>query len=67
MSALTIRRVTLAWGSAVVLAAAGLSHGCLAAATFVAHSDGAEIQTGSLRMSVTAITDDVLRVRIAAS
>jgi alpha-glucosidase len=37
------------------------------AASFVARSDGAEVQSGSLRLRVTAIADDILRVRIAPS
>ena len=54
-------------GSAVVLATAGFSQWGLAAASLAARSDGAEVQSGSLHMSVTAITDDILRIRIAAS
>jgi alpha-glucosidase len=61
-----------AW--ATVLAALVASHAGLAAnspaapaalKTLIARDDGAEIQSGPTRLRVTAITEDVLRVRVA--
>ncbi|MEP6886103.1 MAG: TIM-barrel domain-containing protein, partial [Gammaproteobacteria bacterium] len=37
----------------------------VAIASFSPRSDGAEVRSGTLRLSVTALTDDILRVRVA--
>lgn len=65
--AVIMRRLALAFGMAAAVATAGLSQRCVAGMPIVARSDGAEVQSGSLHMTVTALTDDILRVRIAAS
>ena len=53
--------------SACAVAAAAVLSASAQAGTFVVRSDGVEMQSGSLRMRVTAIADDILRVRIAPS
>ncbi len=73
---LIFRKIAFA-SAAVVLATLIASHAGFAAelvralqattATLIARNDGAEIQRGSLRLSVTAIAEDILRVRIAPS
>jgi alpha-glucosidase len=61
MPALNFRKKAFAVAAAAVLSASAQ------AGTFIVRSDGAEVQSGSLRMRVTAIADDILRVRIAPS
>jgi alpha-glucosidase len=77
MPVLTYRKIAFTFAAAVALSASVPGHHGFAAepvrvadghaTTFVARSDGAEIQSGSLRLRVTAIADDILRVRIAPS
>jgi alpha-glucosidase len=74
MPILIFRKTAFAWAAILVLSVSALARQALAAepartkaATFFARSDGAEIQSGSLRMRVTAIADDIVRVRIAPS
>jgi alpha-glucosidase len=53
--------------SAFAVAAAAVWSVCAQAATFTVRSDEVEVQSGSLHLRVTAIADDILRVRIAPS
>src|ERR1700674_4088901 len=50
-----------------LLAALAATGGPAAAAAIIVRSDGADIRSGSWFMRVTALTDDILRVRAAAA
>jgi alpha-glucosidase len=77
MPVLTFRKIAFALAAAVFLSISVPGHHGIAAepargpgakaTTFAARSDGVEFHSGSLRLRVTAIADDILRVRIAPS
>ena len=67
MHGLTIRDVVLTLGAAAGWAVLLQACPALAAPTLIARPDGAEVHSGSIRMNVTAVAEDILRVRISAS
>jgi alpha-glucosidase len=68
MHGLNFRQIAIAICCAPVLAAACTgSRAWAAAPTVAALSDGMEVRSGSIRVRVTALADDILRVRITPS
>jgi alpha-glucosidase len=66
MRALNIKKITAALVAASVLAVWAPVRPALADPALIARTDGAEVHSGLFRLRVTAIAEDILRVRIAA-
>ncbi|MDP9089756.1 MAG: DUF4968 domain-containing protein [Pseudomonadota bacterium] len=67
MPGLIIRKIALALAVVAVLEGSASTRSADAASTLIAREDGAEVRSGSTRLRVTAIAEDILRVRIVAS